>query len=106
MLIGYDRFKCVVEGKNEIDLVANRFVFDEVKEILFETDVLAFISSWLIEKRQPNMSVAALVGSFDDIVRSASVLTEGIEGGESTVEPPFYFCQHSRIKTFHFMNTF
>lgn len=27
------------------------------------------------------MSVAALVGSFDDIVRSASVLTEGIEGG-------------------------
>lgn len=27
------------------------------------------------------MSVAALVGSFDDIVRSTSVLAEGIEGG-------------------------
>lgn len=27
------------------------------------------------------MSVATLVGSFDDIVRSASVLAEGIEGG-------------------------
>ena len=27
------------------------------------------------------MSVATLVGPFDDIVRSASVLAEGIEGG-------------------------
>lgn len=27
------------------------------------------------------MSVATLVGTFDDIVRSASVLAEGIEGG-------------------------
>ena len=27
------------------------------------------------------MSVATLVGSFDDIVRSTSVLAEGIEGG-------------------------
>lgn len=27
------------------------------------------------------MSVATLVGSFDDVVRSASVLAEGIEGG-------------------------
>ncbi|KAK3731508.1 hypothetical protein QZH41_008539 [Actinostola sp. cb2023] len=30
--------------------------------------------------RESNMSVTALVGSFDDIVRSASVLSEGIEG--------------------------
>ena len=27
------------------------------------------------------MSVSSLVGTFDDIVRSTSVLAEGIEGG-------------------------
>ena len=31
--------------------------------------------------KESTMSVATLVGSFDDIVRSASVLAEGIEGG-------------------------
>lgn len=30
---------------------------------------------------QSIMSVAALAGSFDDIVRSTTVLAEGIEGG-------------------------
>lgn len=53
------------------------------------------------------MSVAALVGSFDDIVRSASVLTEGIEGGKSTVEPPFFQTTSKlNIKTLKSVDTF
>jgi hypothetical protein len=32
--------------------------------------------------RETAMSAAALVGSFDDIVRSAAILSEGIEGGK------------------------
>ena len=41
---------------------------------------------------QSIMSVAALVGSFDDIVRSTTVLAEGIEGG--LLRPSFviFYC--------------
>ena len=35
----------------------------------------------LSPQTQVTMSVAALVGPLDDIVRSTAVLTEGIEGG-------------------------
>lgn len=38
------------------------------------------------------MSVATLVGSFDDIVRSASVLAEGIEGGLCCDSLFFFSC--------------
>ena len=43
---------------------------------------LRISSSWtFLFMTQSIMSVAALVGSFDDIVRSTTVLAEGIEGG-------------------------
>jgi len=43
------------------------------------------------------MSVATLVGSFDDVVRSASVLAEGIEGG-LCFDSLFVECQSSCLQ--------
>ena len=69
-----------MEGKNEQDGRVLKAVFSGV---VFSTGFTEgyFVSTPVKLLKESIMSVATIVGPFDDIVRSASVLAEGIEGG-------------------------
>ena len=69
-----------VEGKNEQD---GRVLKAVSSGVVFSTGFTEgyFVSTPVKLLKESIMSVATIVGPFDDIVRSASVLAEGIEGG-------------------------
>ena len=79
-VIGYDAFKIVVEGKNEIltTTTSDSREKERQKSRYYSADLPC-----LFHMKERTMSAAALVGCFDDIVRSAAILSEGIEGGKS-----------------------
>ena len=70
-----------MEGKNEQDGRVLKAVSSFCPSSSSGFILRYYVFTTLKLLKEQIMSVATLVGSFDDVVRSASVLAEGIEGG-------------------------